>query len=36
MHYENLVIITESGCTPVYTLDPSVLQVATPYATARA
>jgi Xaa-Pro dipeptidase len=36
MHYENLVIITESGCTPVYTLDPSVLQVATPYATAGA
>jgi Xaa-Pro aminopeptidase len=26
-HYENLIIITDSGCTPVYTLDPAIIQV---------
>jgi Xaa-Pro aminopeptidase len=31
-HYENLMIITESGCTPVYSLDPRIIQVAHPIA----
>jgi Xaa-Pro aminopeptidase len=29
-HYENLIIITESGATAVYSLDPNILQVAHP------
>ena len=29
-HYENLIVITDSGCTPVYSLDPGVLQVSHP------
>jgi Xaa-Pro aminopeptidase len=31
-HYENLIVITESGCTPVYSLDPEIIQVASPIA----
>jgi Xaa-Pro dipeptidase len=30
-HYENLIIITERGCTPVYSLPAEILQVAHPF-----
>jgi len=30
-HYENLVIITERGCTPIYSLPAEILQVAHPF-----
>ena len=31
-HYENLVVITDSGAVPVYTLHPEILQVSNPIA----
>jgi len=30
-HYENLIIITERGCTPIYSLPAEILQVAQPF-----
>ena len=30
-HYENLIIITERGCTPVFSLPREILQVANPF-----
>jgi Xaa-Pro aminopeptidase len=32
IHYENLVIITDDGCTPIISLDRDIIQVAYPFA----